>query len=114
MVVRRGEIWWAALGHPFGSAPGYRRPVLVLQIDDFNESPIRTVVVAAITSNTKLASAPGNVLCSRRDTRLSKRSVVDVSQVATIDKRALLERIGVLAAAKFRRVEGGVRLVLGL
>jgi mRNA interferase MazF len=112
--VRRGEIWWAALGQPFGSAPGYRRPVLVLQVDDFNESPIHTVVVAAITSNTKLAAAPGNVLCSRRDTRLSKSSVVNVSQVATIDKRALLERVGVLAAVKFRRVEDGVRLVLGL
>ena len=70
--MRRGEIWWAALGQPFGSAPGYRRPVLVLQIDDFNESTIHTVVVAAVTSNTKLAAAPGNVLCSRRDTRLSK------------------------------------------
>ena len=112
--MRRGEVWWAALGHPFGSAPGYRRPVLILQIDDFNESPIGTVVVAAFTSNTRLAAAPGNVLCSRRDARLSKRSVVNVSQVATIDKQALLERVGVLATAKFRRVEDGLRLVLGL
>ena len=112
--MRRGEIWWAALGQPFGSAPGYRRPVLILQVDDFNESPIHTVVVAAITSNTKLAAAPGNILCSRRDTRLSISSVANVSQVATIDKRALLERVGVLAAAKLRQVEDGVRLVLGL
>lgn len=112
--MRRGEIWWAALGRPFGSAPGYRRPVLILQIDDFNESPIHTVVVAAISSNTKLAAAPGNVLCNRRDTRLSKSSVVNVSQVATIDKRALRERVGVLATAKLTRVEDGVRLVLGL
>ena len=112
--MRRGEIWWATLGQPFGSAPGYRRPVLIVQVDDFTESPIRTVVVVAITSNTRLAAAPGNVLCSRRDTRLSKNSVVNVSQVATIDKRALLERVGVLTAAKFRRVEDGVRLVLGL
>jgi mRNA interferase MazF len=85
-----------------------------LQIDEFNESPIRTAVVVAITSNARLAAAPGNVLCSRRDTRLSKSSVVNVSQVATIDKGALLERVGVLAAAKFKRVEDGVRLVLGL
>lgn len=112
--MRRGEVWWAALGRPFGSAPGYRRPVLILQIDEFNESPIRTAVVVAITSNARLAAAPGNVLCSRRDTRLSKSSVVNVSQVATIDKGALLERVGVLAAAKFKRVEDGVRLVLGL
>lgn len=112
--MRRGEVWWAALGQPFGSAPGYRRPVLILQIDEFNESPIRTAVVVAITSNTRLVAAPGNVLCSRRDTRLSKSSVVNVSQVATIDKRALLERVGVLAAAKLKRVEDGVRLVLGV
>jgi len=83
--MRRGEVWWAALGKPFGSAPGYRRPVVVLQINDFNDSPIRTVVVVAITSNLALARAPGNVLCRRRDTGLSKDSVVNVSQVATID-----------------------------
>jgi mRNA interferase MazF len=112
--VRRGEIWWAALRRPFGSAPGYRRPVLILQVDDFNESSIHTVVVVAVTSNTRLAAAPGNVLCSRRDTRLSKSSVVNVSQVATIDKRALLERVGALAPGKLQRVEDGVRLVLGL
>jgi mRNA interferase MazF len=114
MVMRRGEVWWAALSRPLGSAPGYRRPVLILQIDEFNESPIRTVVVAAITSNTRLAAAPGNVLCSRRDTRLSKASVVNVSQVATIDKSALLQRVGVLAVAKLQQVEDGMRLVLGL
>lgn len=114
MVMRRGEIWWAALGEPFGSAPGFRRPVLILQTNDFNESPIRTVIVAAITSNLDLAAAPGNVLCARRDTRLSKASVVNVSQVATINKRALLTRVGVLGAAKLKSVEEGLRVVLGL
>ena len=112
--MRRGEIWWAAFGRPFGSAPGYRRPVLILQINGFNESPIRTVVVVAITSNLSLTRAPGNVLCRRRETGLSKNSVVNVSQVATIDKQALLERVGLLAAPKFTLVEDGVRLVLGL
>ena len=112
--MRRGEIWWAALGRPFGSAPGFRRPVVVLQTNDFNESPIRTVMVAAITSNLELAAAPGNVLCRPRDTRLSKTSVVNVSQVATVDKRALLSRVGVLAAPKLTLVEDGLRLVLGL
>ena len=112
--MRRGEIWWAALGRPFGSAPGFRRPVVVLQTNDFNESPIRTVIVVAITSNLELAAAPGNVLCRRRDTGLSKTSVVNVSQVATIDKRALVTRVGALAAPKLALVEEGVRLVLGL
>jgi mRNA interferase MazF len=112
--MRRGEVWWAALGRPFGSAPGLRRPVVVLQINDFNESPIRTVIVAAITSNLKLAAAPGNVLCRRRDTGLTKNSVVNVSQVATVDKQALLSRVGTLAASKLALVEEGLRLVLGL
>lgn len=112
--MRRGEIWWAVLGQPFGSEPGYRRPVLVVQTDDFNNSPIRTVVVVAITSNLSLARAPGNVLCRRKDTGLSKNSVVNVSQVATIDRRALLERVGILAAPKLVRVEEGLRLVAGL
>ena len=112
--MRRGEIWWAALGRPFGLAPGYRRPVMVLQTNEFNESPIQTVIVVAITSNLELAAAPGNVLCRRRDTGLSKNSVVNVSQVATVDKRALLGRVGTLAGAKLALVEQGLRLVLGL
>ena len=102
------------MGQPFGSAPGYRRPVTILQTNDFNESPIHTVVIVAITSNVELAAAPGNVLCRRRETGLAKNSVVNVSQVATIDKRALLSRVGVLTARKLALVEEGVRLVLGL
>jgi mRNA interferase MazF len=114
VVARRGEIWWAALGQPQGSEPGYRRPVVILQIDVFNESPIRTVVVATITSNVRLAQAPGNVLCGRRESGLAKQSVVNVSQVATIDKKRLLEKVGVLPARLLAEIEEGVRLVLGL
>jgi mRNA interferase MazF len=114
MVARRGEVWWAALARPEGSEPGYRRPVVILQIDDFNESPIQTVVVVAITSNTRLAQAPGNVLGRARDLGLSKPSVVNVSQVATIDKQRLLERVGRLPSRLLADVENGVRLVLGL
>jgi len=112
--VHRGEIWWAALGPPEGSEPGYRRPVVILQIDDFNASPIQTVVVAALTSSTRLAKAPGNVVCRQRDTGLTKPSVVNVSQVATIDKRRLLERVGSLPTLLLAEVEDGLRLVLGL
>ena len=114
MVAHRGEIWWAALGHPTGSEPGYRRPVLILQTDDFNESSIQTVVVVAITSNTRLAQAPGNVLCRTRDLGLSKASVVNVSQIATIDKTRLLERVSRLPSRLLSEVEDGIRLVLGL
>jgi mRNA interferase MazF len=88
--------------------------VLIVQINEFNDSPIRTVVTVALTSNLHLAHAPGNVLCSRRDTGLSKQSVINVSQVATVDKRQLLERAGVLGERRLLAVETGLRLVMGL
>ncbi len=112
--MRRGEIWWAALGEPSGSAPGYSRPVLVVQSDPFNESRIRTVVVAALTTNERLAAAPGNVLVGKRETRLPRASVVNVSQLLTIDKSHLHKRIGRLSPASMEAVEAGMRLVLGL
>ena len=114
MVAHRGEIWWAALGSPSGSEPGYHRPVVILQIDDFNQSSIQTVIVATLTSNSRLAQAPGNVLCRPKDTGLTKPSVVNVSQVATIDKKHLLEKVGSLSSRLLTEVEDGVRLVLGL
>jgi mRNA interferase MazF len=114
LVIRRGEVWWASLPDPTGSGPGYRRPVLVVQADEFNESRIRTVVVAALTSNLRLAAAPGNILCKRRDTGLRKDSVVNVSQLLTLDKSFLSARIKTLPASLMRSVEAGIRLVLGL
>jgi mRNA interferase MazF len=112
--MRRGEVWWASLPDPSGSGPGYRRPVLVVQADEFNESRIQTVVVAVITSNLKLAAAPGNVLCRRRDTGLPRDSVVNVSQVLTLGKAFLTSRIKALPASLIRSVDAGLRLVLGL
>jgi mRNA interferase MazF len=88
--------------------------MLVVQSDDFNESRIATVVAAVITSNTRLAQAPGNVLCRSADTGLPKDSVVNVSQVVTLDKRLLSERVGVLRRPLLQRVEAGLRLVLSL
>ena len=112
--MRRGEIWWAALEPPFGAEPGYRRPVLILQINEFNESPIRTVVAVTLTSNLGRAQAPGNVRCSKQQTGLSKPSVINVSQIATFDKQRLVQRVGVLNRKILSEVEGGVRLLLGL
>jgi len=112
--VKRGEVWWAELPAPTGSEPGYRRPVVVLQSDPFNRSRIATVVAAAITSNTRLAEAPGNVLLSRRSVGLNRESVVNVSQLVTLDKHVLVERVGRIPAAKMREVDEGVRLVLAL
>jgi len=112
--MQRGEIWWASLPLPTKSGPGYRRPVLVMQSDDFNASRINTVIVVSITSNLRVAHAPGNVLCRKRQTKLSKDSVVNVSQVATVDKTLLTERISNLPLLLLQRVESGLRLALAL
>ena len=112
--MRRGEIWWASLRAPAGSGPGYRRPVLVVQSDEFNASHIRTTVVVALTSNLRLAEAPGNVLCRRLQTGLLRDSVINVSQILTVDKSFLTDRIRVLSPELFRRVDEGLRLVLSL
>ena len=112
--MKRGEVWWATLPPPTGSGPGFRRPVLVIQSDPFNESRISTAVVAVITSNLALAEAPGNVRTSKAETGLSRPSVVNVSQVVTIDKSLLTERVRMLPSATLTRVDEGLRLVLGL
>jgi mRNA interferase MazF len=112
--MRRGEIWWAALPEPRGSEPGYRRPVVIVQADAFNRSNIQTVIVAAITSNTRLAAAPGNVHLTRRQSRLSRESVINVSQLLTLDKSFLTDRISRLPATSMSALEEGLRLVLAL
>jgi mRNA interferase MazF len=114
MVIRRGEILWGSLPQPVGSEPGYRRLVLVVQTNDFNEGGPSTVVVLTITSHLRLAGAPGNVLCHKRETGLAKDSVINVSQVATVNKTRLTQRIGVLPTTLMHEVEAGMRLVLGL
>ena len=113
-MIRRSEIWWASLPEPTASEPGYRRPVLVVQSDDFNRSRIATVIAVVITSNLKLAQAPGNVLLPHKATGLVKDSVANVSQVITIDKSFLTERVGTLPLYLLEQVEGGLRLVLSL
>jgi mRNA interferase MazF len=112
--MRRGEIWWATLRPPRGSEPGYRRPVLVVQSDEFNRSRISTVVVVVLTSNLRLQDAPGNVLLTRRATKLPKDSVANVSQVMTLNKSFLNQRISRVSASNLRAVDDGLRLVLDL
>jgi mRNA interferase MazF len=97
-----------------GSGPGFRRPVLIVQSNEFNDSAIRTVVCAVVTSNLRLAGAPGNVRLSRKVSRLPRDSVVNVSQLVTVDKSLLTARVGRLSAATLQSVESGVRLVLAL
>src|SRR5476649_2940959 len=95
-MVNRGQIWWADLPDPIASEPGYKRPVIVIQTDEFNKSRINTVIVVAVTSNVRLADAPGNVKLIKSKSGLNKESVANVSQILTIDKQFLVERVGQL------------------
>ena len=113
-MIRRGDIWWATLSSPRGSAPGYRRPVLVVQANAFNESRIKTVIVAIISSNVDLAAAPGNVLLHRRDSKLPRESVVNVSQLVTLNKSYLTERVGRLSDRQLGAIDEGLRLALAI
>src|SRR5262245_48504667 len=108
MVVRRGEIWWANLPVATGSGPGFRRPVVVVQSDDFNVSAIRTVVIVTITSNLRLAAAPGNVQLTIRESKLKRKSVVNVSQILTIDKSILTDRVVALSDNVQSRIDDGL------
>lgn len=112
--MKRGDVWWADLGEPLGSGPGYRHPAIVISTDPFNESRISTVIVVLITSNLRLAAAPGNIRLGAREAGLSKESVVNVSQVLTLDKGRLLERIGHVPGDRMAEVEDGLRRVMGL
>ncbi|MCP4424131.1 MAG: type II toxin-antitoxin system PemK/MazF family toxin [Chloroflexi bacterium] len=114
MVVKRGEIWWAVLPEPAGSVPGYHRPVVIIQSDAFNRSRVNTVLAVVVTSNLRLAPAPGNVYLSAKSTGLSKDSVANVSQVVTVDRAFLTERIGQLTSGQIQQIEEGLRLVLAL
>ena len=113
-MIRRGEIWWAELAEPRGSEPGYRHSVLVLQRDEVNASRINTVVVCLLTSNTALARAPGNTLLSRRRTGLRRDSVANASQIATLNKSDLEERVGGVSRDLMDAVDEGVRWFLNL
>jgi mRNA interferase MazF len=112
--VLRGEIWWASLPVPRGSEPGYRRPVVIVQSDAFNRSEISTIVVASISSNLRLAEAPGNIFLKRRDSKLSKDSVINVSQLLTLDKKYLTEKAGQLPRRHMLELEEGLKIVLSL
>ncbi|MBI2837334.1 MAG: type II toxin-antitoxin system PemK/MazF family toxin [Acidobacteria bacterium] len=113
MVISQGEVWWADLPPPAGSGPGFRRPVVVVQCDPLNRSRIATVVCVPLTSNLRWADAPGNVLLRDRVTSLPKDSVANVSQVVTLDKALLNERVGKLPRAKLELLLSGIDVVLG-
>lgn len=113
MVVAQGDIWWADLGQPGGSAPGFRRPVLVVQCNAFNRSRIGTIVSVALTSQLKWADAPGNVLLKSGSTGLDRDSVANVSQIVTVAREMLTERVGRVSERKLEQVLSGIGLVIG-
>ena len=113
-MIHRGDIHWAGLREPIGSEPGHRRPVLVVSSDRFNRSRISTVIAVAITSNLRLADAPGNVELAAEESGLDRDSVVNVSQIVTLNKSALSDRAGQVDPATMRRIEAGLSLALDL
>lgn len=112
--MQRGEIWWASLPKLTGSMPGYRQPIVIIQADSFSRSRIQTVIAVILTSNLRLAASPGNVRLPSRSTGLPRDSVANVSQVITVDKSLLTERVGQLSAREMKQVDDGLRLVLSL
>jgi mRNA interferase MazF len=110
----RGELWWADLGLPRGSAPALRRPVLIISADQYNRSNLRTVTVAVLTTNVKLAALPGNVAIPADIAGLNADSVVNITQIATIDRAALGERIGGLPNWLTALVDAGLTRALAL
>jgi mRNA interferase MazF len=112
MVINQGDICWVVLGQPSGSGPGYRHPHVVIQNNLFNHSRINTVVVCTLTSNLKRAESPGNVLLAKGEANLPKKSVVNVSQIFTVDKSDLTEKIGSLSPNRLAQILAGIRLLL--
>ena len=111
-MIGQGDIFWLDLGTPSGSAPGFRRPHVVVQNDVFNASRIQTTVLCAVTSNLARAKAPGNLLLRKGEANLPRPSVVNVSQIVTVDKSVLREKIGTLSSTRMREIVSGIRLVL--
>lgn len=113
MSIAQGDVWWADLGEPRGSEPGYRRPVVVVQGNSFNRSKIATAVCVPLTSNLKWADAPGNVLITNKESGLPKDSVANVSQLISLDREMLTKRVGRLPSKKLSLILSGIDVVLG-
>ncbi|HDM09189.1 MAG TPA: type II toxin-antitoxin system PemK/MazF family toxin [Desulfobacteraceae bacterium] len=111
-MIEQGEIYWVDLGAPRGSSPGHKHPHIVIQNNVFNASKINTVVVCVITSNLRRAKSPGNVVIEKGEANMPKKSVVNVTQLYTVDKRDLLDRIGKVSKEKLEMILEGVKMVL--
>jgi mRNA interferase MazF len=114
VVIERGGVYWADLGQPVGSQPASQRPVLVIQSDSYNESRLATILVAVVTSNTALATMPGNVFLPTTATDLPRDSVVNVTALVTLNKTDLNEKVGQVPSRLLDDVDRGLRRVLSL
>jgi len=112
--MTRGELWWADFGIPFGSEPGYKRPVLIIQNDFFNNSIINTTIVIPLTTNLILADAPGNIIITKHESKLKKDSVITISQIEVIDRRRLVEKITKVDKTIIEKIENNILFVLGI
>ena len=112
--MTRGELWWADLGIPFGSEPGYKRPVLIIQNDFFNRSKINTTIIIPLTTNLLWADAPGNVFISKEDSKLNKDSVISISQIEVIDRQRLIEKIIKIDRSIIENIENNILFVFGI
>ncbi len=111
-MIKRGDIFWVNFGMPEGSAPGFRRPAVILQSDTFNQTQIRTTICGILTSNLELLEAPGNLLIEAGVSGLAKDSVLNVSQIYTVDKSSLEEKVARLPDRYLPRIDASLRLVL--
>jgi mRNA interferase MazF len=112
--MTRGELWWADFGIPVGSEPGYKRPVIIIQNDFFNNSKINTTIVIPLTTNLLLADAPGNIIITKYESKLKKDSVITISQIEVIDRQRLIEKIVIIDRAIIEKVENNIMFILGI
>ena len=112
MVIQQGEIYWVDLGDPHGSEPGYRHPHIVIQNNLFNASKIHTVVVCSLTSNVKRGLSPGNVTLQKGEGNLPKKSVVNITQIYTVNKTDLVEKIGKVHPEQIKEILAGIQLLM--
>ena len=112
--MTRGELWWVDLGVPFGSESGYKRPVIILQNDFFNKSLIKTTIIIPLSTNMILADAPGNIVITKKESKLNKDSVIILSQVKAIDRVRLIEKISKIDRTIMEKIENNLMFILGI
>ncbi|MDR1948046.1 MAG: type II toxin-antitoxin system PemK/MazF family toxin [Spirochaetaceae bacterium] len=110
----RGELWWIDYGVPYGSEPGYRRPVIIIQNDIFNNSKINTTVVIPLTTNLLLADVPGNILLDKKESKLGKNSVILLSQIGVVDKERFMEKISKIDKTTMEKIDNNIMFILGI